>query len=325
MVYQAMAETVAMADVARPVRAVASMSHRQLLSCATPRSLSTGYSPVGWLARAAQAVTAATPPAPAPRYSTGGTGGNGGNAGDGTSGGKGNPANGRTGGAGGPGGPAGPPLSGQGGGVFNAQAATKAVSVVSTIIAMNAAGTAASGPDIFGLFVDGGTGPSLGHNLIGDGTGGTGLTSGVNNDQVGGNGHPVIDPLFATTTPANNGGPTQTLALLSSSPALSKGSNPDSLPYDQRGPGYAPHDWRLDRHRSISGGRDGGWAEPRSTPPWRGYHKQYVLRPATIRRLAQFLARPHRFLGRPLHHPGVARRTKRKIVTAQVDNFRMSM
>ena len=111
--------------------------------------------------------------------------------------------------------------------------------MVSTIIAMNAAGTAASGPDIFGLFVDGGTGPSLGHNLIGDGTGGTGLTSGVNNDQVGGNGHPVIDPLFATTTPANNGGPTQTLALLSKSPALSKGSNPDSLPYDQRGPGYA--------------------------------------------------------------------------------------
>ena len=204
------------------------------------------------------------------------------------------------------------------------------MSVVSTIIAMNvsyltAFGPSATGPDIVGLFVDGGTGPSLGHNLIGDGTGGIGFTSGANNDQVGGNGHPVIDPLFATTTPANNGGPTQTLALSSKSPALGKGSNPDNLPDDQRGTWLPAHDRRLDRHRSISGGRDGGWAEPRSTPPWRGYGKQYELRPATIRRLAQFLARPHRFLGRPLHHPGVAKRTKRKIVTAQSDNFRMSM
>ena len=48
----------------------------------------------------------------------------------------------------------------------------------------------------------------------------------------------MIDPLFATTTPANNGGPTQTLALSSKSPALGKGSNPDNLPDDQRGPGY---------------------------------------------------------------------------------------
>ncbi len=37
---------------------------------------------------------------------------------------------------------------------------------------------------------------------------------------------------------ADNGGPTQTHALLSSSPAIDKGSNPDGLPFDQRGPNY---------------------------------------------------------------------------------------
>src|SRR5262249_10321320 len=68
--------------------------------------------------------------------------------------------------------------------------------------------------------------------------GGTGLTNGVNHDLVGGNGNPVIDPRFATTTPVNNGGPTPTLALQISSPALRRGSNPANLPNDQRGPGF---------------------------------------------------------------------------------------
>jgi hypothetical protein len=41
------------------------------------------------------------------------------------------------------------------------------------------------------------------------------------------------DPLLAPL--ANNGGPTQTHALMKKSPAINKGSNPDNLPFDQRG------------------------------------------------------------------------------------------
>jgi hypothetical protein len=71
-----------------------------------------------------------------------------------------------------------------------------------------------------------------------DAAGGIGLRFGVNNDLVGGNGRPVINPRSATNTPANNGVTSLTLALLPSSPALRRGSNPDNLLYDQRGPGF---------------------------------------------------------------------------------------
>jgi hypothetical protein len=52
---------------------------------------------------------------------------------------------------------------------------------------------------------------------------------------VGGNGHPIIDPLLGVL--ANNGGPTLTMALMFGSPAIDMGSNPDALAVDQRGLG----------------------------------------------------------------------------------------
>ena len=57
------------------------------------------------------------------------------------------------------------------------------------------------GPDLSGAFT------SHGHNLIGDGTGGTGFTDGVNGDMVGTSANP-IDPKLGPLQ--NNGGPTQT-------------------------------------------------------------------------------------------------------------------
>jgi hypothetical protein len=46
-----------------------------------------------------------------------------------------------------------------------------------------------------------------------------------------------VNPLLASL--ANNGGPTKTHALLNSSPAIDRGSNPRHRLYDQRGPGFA--------------------------------------------------------------------------------------
>jgi hypothetical protein len=112
--------------------------------------------------------------------------------------------------------------------------------VVSTILAKDSvgvgAGTGASGPDVLGAFVDApGTPTQVGFNLIGIVEGSSGFSSPT--DLRGTAAHP-LDPLFATTTPANNGGPTLTLALQLGSPAASRGANPDNLPTDQRGPGF---------------------------------------------------------------------------------------
>jgi hypothetical protein len=71
-----------------------------------------------------------------------------------------------------------------------------------------------------------------GNNLIGNG-GGLFL-NGMNGDIVGQN--PLLGP------PANNGGPTLTIALLAGSPAINAGNNaiiPPGVITDQRGPGFA--------------------------------------------------------------------------------------
>jgi hypothetical protein len=70
------------------------------------------------------------------------------------------------------------------------------------------------------------------YNLIGDGTGMTGLSDGVNGDRVGTASAP-IDPLLGPLQ--NNGGPTQTLALLPGSPAINAGGNTYATATDQRG------------------------------------------------------------------------------------------
>src|SRR5262249_17483188 len=75
------------------------------------------------------------------------------------------------------------------------------------------------------------------NNLIGTGGSG-GLVNGVDGNQVG-----VADPGLSTL--ADNGGPTQTIALLPNSPAVDAGSNAlavdpqgNPLTTDQRGPGF---------------------------------------------------------------------------------------
>jgi hypothetical protein len=88
-----------------------------------------------------------------------------------------------------------------------------------TIIAGNTAPTA---PDL------GGDLGSLGHNLIGNTSGGSGFdpTDLLNVD-------PMLGPL------QDNGGPTWTMALLPGSPAIDAGDDTPPLPdFDQRGPGF---------------------------------------------------------------------------------------
>src|SRR6185295_17396641 len=102
------------------------------------------------------------------------------------------------------------------------------------IIAGNTATTSA--PDARGTFT------SRGHNLIGDGSGSSGFTG--TGDQVGTSALP-INALLAPL--GNNGGPTQTRALLPGSPAIDSGDNcvtenpgcfTTPLTTDQRGAGF---------------------------------------------------------------------------------------
>jgi hypothetical protein len=111
-----------------------------------------------------------------------------------------------------------------GGGVFHSTA--DILGVRNTIIALNQVDFTGSDPDMSGDFT------SQGHNLIGDGTGGSGFTKGVNGDIVGTAAN-SIDPKLGPL--ANNGGPTKTHALLAGSRAIDQGDNAN-LPYtDQRG------------------------------------------------------------------------------------------
>jgi len=72
-------------------------------------------------------------------------------------------------------------------------------------------------------------------NLIGVDTNLTGITNGVDNNQIGTATTPT-DPLLKPL--ADDGGPTQTHRLNSTSPAINAGSNPDNLEVDQRGTGF---------------------------------------------------------------------------------------
>jgi predicted outer membrane repeat protein len=113
------------------------------------------------------------------------------------------------------------------------------VSLSNTIVAGNTAtlpfGT--NHPDIRGTIDS-----NSHHNLIGDGTGMTGISDGVNGNQVGTAASP-IDPLLAPL--ADNDGPTMTHALLPGSPAINAG-DPSALAgvgtvpeFDQRGTGFS--------------------------------------------------------------------------------------
>ena len=102
--------------------------------------------------------------------------------------------------------------SGVGGGVDNAGTLT----LLNTIVAGNSATT---GPDVDGAVA--GSGASSG-NLIGDGTDMTGISNGdAYSNQVGTSGSPIDADLGALQ---NNGGPTDTMALQSGSPAIAAGA-----------------------------------------------------------------------------------------------------
>jgi hypothetical protein len=110
-----------------------------------------------------------------------------------------------------------PPGRGYGGGIFMQAGA---VQMHDTIVADDSATT--TGPDLHGAPIS-----SLGYNLIGNSSGGSGYAA---SDLL--NVNPQIGPL------QNNGGPTQTMALLAGSPAIDAGDNANAPAYDQRGPGY---------------------------------------------------------------------------------------
>jgi hypothetical protein len=111
-----------------------------------------------------------------------------------------------------------------------------------TIVAGNIAAGGATDPDlsadVSASVTIGTTTYDEGYNLIGDGTGSGGVTNGVNGDQIGTAATP-INPMLGPLE--NNGGPTQTMALLFGSPAINAGDpNGTGLPeFDQRGPGFA--------------------------------------------------------------------------------------
>ncbi len=95
---------------------------------------------------------------------------------------------------------------------------TASLLLTSSIVAAN--GTA----DIAGTLASGST-----NNLVQDDTENGGLTNGVNANLVG------VDPLLGAL--ADNGGPTQTHALLAGSPAINAGTNASGqATTDQRGP-----------------------------------------------------------------------------------------
>jgi len=100
-----------------------------------------------------------------------------------------------------------------------------------TLIAGNFMGaTGTTRDDVLGALNAGGD-----YNLIGDGTGMTGLHNGVNGNLVGSAAAP-IDPLLGPLQ--DNGGPTLTHALLAGSPAIDAGNNAYATDWDQRGEGF---------------------------------------------------------------------------------------
>jgi hypothetical protein len=95
-----------------------------------------------------------------------------------------------------------------------------------TIVAGNTSATASSSPDFRGEVSS-----TSSFNIIGNGLGTTGITNGTNGNQVGTSAS-QIDARLAPL--ADNGGATQTHALLPDSPAIDKGIS-FGLTTDQRG------------------------------------------------------------------------------------------
>jgi len=135
---------------------------------------------------------------------------------------------------------------GAGGGVYTGETVATPI-FKSDIIANNSVGAGGSGPDIF-------TDTAVsdqGFNVVGKTDGSTGFTA--PSDQTG----TIASPLDAKLDPAglqSNGGPTKTIALQATSPAVDRGINTFSLTTDQRGPGFAR---TFDNPSIGNGGGDG--------------------------------------------------------------------
>ncbi|MEY2510438.1 MAG: hypothetical protein QOE26_1201 [Verrucomicrobiota bacterium] len=149
--------------------------------------------------------------------------------------------------------PAAPSDSGRAGGIFRSSDAP--VNIRNTIVAQNLATTSA--PDVYG---SGTAFTSQGHNLIGIIDGTTGWITDANDpnrDYTGTAASPLppglVDPGDGSFSPVNNGGTTNTVALLSTSAAVDRGDDvvlgsPYNLTTDQRGPGFSR---KLGAHTDI--------------------------------------------------------------------------
>ncbi len=123
--------------------------------------------------------------------------------------------------------------AGSGAGIYTSSDAAT-LTLANTIIANSLGG----GGDCFQSPAFGGVVNDLGHNLIEDGANTCGLTAAPNNNLIG------VDPQLGPLQ--DNGGPTETIALLSTSPAIDAGNNANTLDAqgqplttDQRGSGFA--------------------------------------------------------------------------------------
>jgi hypothetical protein len=129
-------------------------------------------------------------------------------------------------------------IGGEGGGIY-VEAGIGATNVYGTIIALNIADVV--GPDVHGDLTD-----SM-YNLIGDSSGTGTIWDATDILDV----DPMLGPL------QNNGGLTETYALLTGSPAIDEGGFVNTPPpWDQRGVGY---------HRVVNGTVDIGAYEVQST------------------------------------------------------------
>ena len=112
------------------------------------------------------------------------------------------------------------------------------VIVTSSILANNSGGPSVGDVSGDGEFISGG------NNLISNGDDAEAFIDGVNGDLVGSNGDDPENPQTDLLIDArlgelqDNGGATQTIALLEDSPAIDAGSNPNNLQFDQRGEGF---------------------------------------------------------------------------------------
>lgn len=114
--------------------------------------------------------------------------------------------------------------TGVGGGVHESNAF---ITARNSIIAGNTRSNGTTRDDIAGAMVASGSG-----NLVGDGTGMTGLSNGTNSNQVGDGTTPIPAQLNIL---GNNGGGTQTHSLQDTSPAINAGDTAQCLGSDQRG------------------------------------------------------------------------------------------